>query len=178
MNEYITEAVVLSAKPYHEFDRMVDFYTKDLGRLEARVVGGAKITSKLSPHLDRFNLVTLRLIEKNNFTVADAITVDRFLKLKTSPQSFEVASTLAFLLKEAVPYNLQDLRLWHELLRSLKRGHFDFRLFLKLLGYDPSSAACSLCDKKAIKYFFPGDHGFLCAACSAKIPRKDLVCIR
>ena len=77
--EYCTEAIVLGRRENGpSYNRFVDLYTKELGLLEARVVGGRRITSKLSPHLDFGNLALLRLVSKNQFTVDDALTEERF----------------------------------------------------------------------------------------------------
>ena len=80
MVEYLTQAIVLDSRPQKENDRTVDIYTKNFGRLRVRVIGGRRILSKLAPHLDIFNLVTVRLVEKNQITVTDVLTDERFRK--------------------------------------------------------------------------------------------------
>lgn len=158
MREYFTEAVVLEVSPVGLQDRIVNLYTKDFGRLKAKVVGGRKITSKLSPHLEEGNLVETRLVEKNRFTVTDAILKKKFRK---NPSVFDVL----FLLKSVVPELVPDLRLWHGLVQGLEREIPDKKIFLKLLGYNSVFADCDHCGSREINYFSAGTQVFLCREC-------------
>ena len=162
MREYFTEAVVLESGPAGSQDRFVDLYTREFGRLRAKVVGGRKITSKLSPHLEKGNLVEVRLVEKNRFTVADVISKKRFGK---NLAVFEVL----FLLKSLLPELVSDLRLWHGLLHGLRQANPDKKVFLKLLGYNSIFAVCDSCGAGKVKYFSAGDQVFLCEKCSSRI---------
>ena len=68
-------AIVLAVREHRESDRVVDLFTRDLGRIRARVPGGSKILSKFSAHLSVLNIVTVRLVQKHSFTVTDAVRV-------------------------------------------------------------------------------------------------------
>jgi DNA repair protein RecO len=177
MKEYFTEAIILNRGICVGADRLVEFYTKDLGRVEAKVRGGSKILSKLSPHLDFLNLVTLRLVFKNHYTVADALTKNNFRALKKDVNLYEAAANMVFLVNSLVPKELPDLRLWHEMIYSLKKGDFDFAGFLKFLGYDPQEAICEICAAKKPKIFWPKEQVFLCPACSVKFSQNELILI-
>ncbi|MBI4034197.1 MAG: recombination protein O N-terminal domain-containing protein [Candidatus Brennerbacteria bacterium] len=163
MREYFAEAVVLGLKPSGAQDRIVNLYTKDLGRLTARVVGGRKITSKLSPHLEQGNLVEARLVEKSRFVLADAVLKKRFGR---SSAVFEALFLLNSLLPELVP----DLRLWHGLLRGLEKGKPDKKIFLKLMGYNTLLAKCENCGRAPVDYFRTADQIFLCRSCFTSSP--------
>lgn len=175
MKEYLTQAIVLRVSPRGEFDRFLDLYTKVLGRVGARVIGGRRILSKLSPHLQDLTLINVRLVKKGGFTVTDALEQDRFLSLKKNPRDFVKAQDLIFLIRELVPKAAPDLRLWHEVARALQTDNWNFRVFLKLLGYDPAGAACEICGAKKVAAFYPGDQSFLCFKCSGKFPKNKLV---
>jgi len=160
MREYFTPAIVLASRPAGESDRLVDLYTKDLGRLGARVVGGLKMNSKLSPHLDVGNLVDVRLVYKNQFTVTDVLSRSRF----RGAGFWRVLSSLKSLFPEQNP----DLRLWHEVLHGFKNRKVKMRNILKILGYDPLLAECVSCGGRSVAYFYPKDQSFLCLRCSQR----------
>ncbi|MCP6720166.1 MAG: DNA repair protein RecO [Patescibacteria group bacterium] len=168
MKEYLTEAVVLNVKPYKETDRLVDLYTKDFGRVVAKVTGGRRATSKLSPHLDTMSLVETRLIQKNRFTVADVMVKERFRFLREDLRKNSSALKLMFLLRSLVPELTPDLQFWHHLIRSLKQGKVSTRTFLELLGYNPLLASCESCYAREISHFSLVDQSFLCRQCSLK----------
>lgn len=166
MREYFTEAVVLGLKPSGEEDRIVSLYTRVFGRLEAKVVGGRKITSKLSPHLEEGNLIEARLVEKSRFILADTVLKKRFGK---SPLVFDVL----FLLKSVLPELVSDLRLWHGLLQGLRDERLDKKIFLKFLGYNAAFARCESCESQDVGYFSMTDQTFLCRRCFTRAPSNQ-----
>lgn len=169
MREYYTLGIVLGSRPSDVSDRMVDLYTKDLGRLQAKVVAGRKLTSKLSPHLSPGNLVEVRLVEKVKFIVADAVIKERFIR---SHEALEFLFLLRSLLPEFVP----DLQIWHHLVRSLKERKVKNSVILKFLGYNPLLARCEFCSQKNVAYFSITNQVFLCRRCAASSP-ADVVLI-
>ena len=179
MKEYLTEALVLNVRPAKEQDRSVDFYTKDLGRVRARVIGGRKIVSKLSPHLDVLNLVKVRLINKNRLTVTDVLSYDRFADLRKNVGIYSHALELLFLLRSLVPEGEPDLRLWHYLVSALKHQRLSRRDLFNVLGYNPLFSNCSNCNLKRVDYFTFSEQSFLCSPCRDKFyfNRSDLIYI-
>ena len=168
MKEYFTEGVVLNCRPINETDRIVDIYTKNQGRIETRVIGGRKILSKLSSHLDVLNFVRIRLIQKNRFTLVDVLVEDRFLSVRSDLRKYAGILDLIFLMRALTPIAMPDLSLWHFLVRSFKNGIINFGNFLRLAGYDPIFATCQDCHLKGVEYFDTNDHSFLCAVCNAR----------
>ncbi|HXF44156.1 MAG TPA: recombination protein O N-terminal domain-containing protein [Candidatus Paceibacterota bacterium] len=165
MREYLTPAVVLGSRPVGDRDRLVDLYTKDLGRLSALVVGGMMVNSKLSPHLDVGNLVDVRLVRKNRFTVTDAAIRDR---LRGGNFLRDV-----YFVKSILPEEVPDLRLWHDLVQSLGSAKTAVRRLLKVLGYDPLLARCDACGGADVAYFYPGDQSFFCSSCPRRFGLGD-----
>ncbi|KKU93800.1 MAG: hypothetical protein UY26_C0004G0013 [Candidatus Jorgensenbacteria bacterium GW2011_GWA1_48_13] len=161
MREYLTPAIVLGSHHSGEYDRSVDLYTRDLGRLRARVVGGSRLSSKLSPHLDVGNLVDVRLVHKNKFTVTDVVTKERF------QPSASLLKMIVFV-KSLLPETAPDLRFWHQLVGDLKSAKLRTNPLLKILGYDPILAACENCRTEKVAYFHPADQSFLCTDCTLK----------
>ncbi len=177
MKEYLTPAIVLRTGPRGEFDRFVDLYTRNFGRIGARVVGGRRILSKLTPHLSVMSVANVRLVQKGGFTVTDALAQSGYSAFKKNIGQFSKFQDLIFLIREMAPKGLADLRLWHEFLRSFQTTRINFRIFLKLLGYDPVIASCELCGRGKVDYFYVGDQSFLCVKCSGQIPKNKLILI-
>jgi len=178
MKEYLTEGIVLNIEHIDEDNNSVDLYTKELGRIKAKVIGGRKILSKLMPHLDVLNLVKLRLVEKKHFIVVDAIAKDIFLELKNSPK--KLASVLNFFyVFRAICYPAEpDFRLWYWLVRSFRLKSFNYHEFLKIIGYDPLIACCEICGKKKPEYFSIKDQSFVCYRCHTKFPENTLLYLK
>ena len=82
MNEFVTEAIVLGSYTRGEYDKYTVLFTYTFGKIEARVVSGSKPQSKLFPHLDTLNHVTVRLARKTRFVVTDVLTRNRFTNLR------------------------------------------------------------------------------------------------
>lgn len=175
MVEYLTQAVVLNYRSRKESDRSVDLFTKNYGRLEASVIGGRKILSKLAPHLDLFNLVTVRLVEKNSTTLTDVLTDERFEKERRDRDFYPAAFRIIGLVRALSPKGAPDLRLWHALVRSLRNADGNVRDFLKILGYDPAHAACDNCGRAPVAAFRTGDQSFFCRACGSKVRADELI---
>ena len=153
MMEYLTQAVVLGIRPHKESDRVVDLYTRDFGRLESNVVGGRKILSKLSPHLDLFNVITVRLAEKNRIILTDALTDESFRKNRRDPKFYPSAFRILSLVRALTPKGVPDLHLWHLIIKSLVSADGNIKTFLKVLGYDPREAECDICAGKPATFF-------------------------
>lgn len=178
MKEYLTEAIVLGVRPVGEQDNLVDFYSRHLGRLQARVISGRKILSKLSCHLDPLNLVSVRLVEKKQFIVADVATLDRFSPLRFYRNKLTAALVLISALRNLSFPSDPDPRLWHWFTNSLKRGKFNIRDFLRIIGYDSAAAVCGICGVKNVNVFSLDDHFFVCRRCGFKIPFNRLLLIK
>ena len=176
MREYLTEALVLDKYASNETDLIVDLYTKELGRVKAKITSGQKITSKLSPHLEPLTFSLVRLTEKKGFVVADALTHDSLGHFRISSVFFAKALKLLSSLKELIYSEEIDPKLWFWLKKSLNaKSQIIFSQFLKILGYDPKLAQCHKCHSRFIKSFLVRDQIFLCRYCSSKIPQNTLL---
>ncbi|MDP3974895.1 MAG: recombination protein O N-terminal domain-containing protein [Candidatus Jorgensenbacteria bacterium] len=166
MKEFVTQALVLGVRSLGESDRAADLFTLALGRCEARMVAGRAIVSKFAPHTDPLNLLTVRLVKKGRYTLADAVAENRFPVLRRSAKAFAEALEAFFALKVLIPKEEPDPRLFHEVCRALTRGRLTTDHILSLLGYEPREARCDRCRKPAVRYFIPRDGVFFCGACS------------
>ena len=112
MREYLTEALVLDKTAANETDFIVDLYTKELGRVKAKITSGQKITSKLSPHLEPLTFSLVRLTEKNGFVVTDALTKNNLSYFRKHPVSFAKALKLISAIRELIYSEETDPKLW------------------------------------------------------------------
>lgn len=160
MREYITDAVVLHKEPNGDFDHRIILFTKQFGKLAAKSKSARKITSKLSGHLEPGTLAAVRLVEKNNLQVVDALKKS---KLKTSLADLHF---LGKLLADAEP----EPHIWE----ALANGTFSWKETLRTLGWDPASASCNACMNRA-SVFHVATQEFFCANCPSKAPQEELL---
>jgi len=167
MREFVTDAIVLGDAPTKEHDRAFDCYTEQLGRITIRAVSGMKSKSKLAPHCALMKLVRLRVIEKNTFTLADAIAEDTFVDERDSLEIKNQAIYFLFAIKHLTPKEVSDSRLWNFILQSFQEKNFSIRNLLAISGYDPALSLCGICGIEAPECFSVESYEFFCANCSA-----------
>lgn len=181
MKEYFTEALVLDKIENKEADGTVVFYSFDLGKVSAKARSIKKITSKLSAHLEPLNFVNVRLIEKNGFQVADALTLNRQPELRSNPEILAKFLRIIQFIKTTT-FELQpDHRLYFVIKKIMFAEYGErqiCRLLLKILGFDPEFAACHFCDDKKTEYFLKEDCIFLCRRCGgSKIKENEVILV-
>jgi len=163
MVEHYTKAFVLAREPRGELDAALTLYTKDLGKVVAKIKSVRRITSKLSGHLVPGSLANVRIVERNGngHQVVDALSTHLEINLES----------LRFLdfVNKLTPAGVPDLQLWHELESTLMKkipSKDTYQKVISLMGYDAKNAACDNCGSRQIAYFVPRDIMFLCARCS------------
>lgn len=95
MVEYRTHAVVLKSTDLGEADRLISFYTRDFGRIDAVAIGSRRIRAKLAAHLEPLTISYVELAEKNRKVVTTAMELEHFPKIRSDFEKLE--ATLAFL---------------------------------------------------------------------------------
>lgn len=163
MQEYVSEALVLSKDPVGELDVRVSLFTKDFGKLVARAKSARKILSKLSAHLEPGNLVRARFIQQKGLQVVDVLKSSRVL---TDPHDLYILDRV---LAEGVP----DYELW----TTLVGNTFSWRTTLKTLGWDPSGADCEMCALRTPIAFHSDTQRFFCDSCAFLMPISEIVFI-
>ncbi len=160
MLEYVTEAIVLDKIDLGELDSKVYLFTKEFGKVTAKIKSGRKIISKLASHTEPLNLVTVRIVDKNSPQLIDALTSKRGVPGKTF---FKIVS----LIKNIAPESQPDINLWELLLSLIGRRaeSEDFINTLKFLGFDPRHAKCNNCLKGSPDFFSVQDLIFYCRDC-------------
>lgn len=161
MFEIITEAIVLDKTDQGEFDSRVYLYTKDLGKISAKITSARKITSKLAAHSEPQNLITARIVDKNGPQLVDALIVEK------SGKSGELVKIFS-LVKELAAEGQKDLTLWNFLEKLLRNGFKDGSAAeaLGILGFEPTYAKCGHCHKGKPYAFSAEDLVFYCNKCA------------
>jgi recombinational DNA repair protein (RecF pathway) len=160
MIEHYTEAIVLDKEDLGEHDSRVFLYSKDLGKIVAKITSARKIISKLASHLEPGNLAQIRLINKNSFQVADALK-DRSLYKRWRELS------ILHLVKELVGEGQPDEELWNFLIG----GELNGEKALAILGFDGQFASCGSCGVKSPTHFLLADLDYSCLPCFVKSGR-------
>lgn len=196
MLEHYTEAFVFNNKTSKEIDAVVSLYTRDFGKVIAKVKSARKITSKLNGHLQPLNFVNARLIEKNflldgrqGFQIVDALSVDGAYFKKSFEESEKLLNIAEFINEMTFELH-QDLRLWQAIKKIFSvdlaglEEKIIYRGLLKILGFDPEHASCvaylptgKVCGNSQTDYFSKIEHIFLCAGCIGKIDKNQLLLI-
>ncbi|MDO8504948.1 MAG: recombination protein O N-terminal domain-containing protein [Candidatus Liptonbacteria bacterium] len=153
MNEYVSEAIVLEKDPQGELDERVSVFTKRFGKFSAKVKSSRKITSKLSPHLEPGNLIRVRLVEKGNLQIVDALKSERL----NSPPAF------FYLLNRILAEGEPDTELW----KALISGEANWKKILGILGWDPMHASCENCGRPGAASFHLASQSFFCGNCGS-----------
>ncbi len=160
MLEYVTEAVVLDKIDLAEQDSRVFLFTKDFGKVVAKITSGRKIISKLAAHSEPLNYVTVRIVDKNSPQLIDVLSSKKIIPGKTAFKTL-------YLIKEIAPENQPDPDLW-EFLKSMEDKQVEEGVFiqaLKILGFDPMHAKCNNCLKGSPDFFSVKDLAFYCKYC-------------
>lgn len=164
MLDIVAHAIVLKKEFLGDYDAIYTFFTKDYGKVSARAKSVRKIASRLAAHLEPGLLSGVRLVarggrgERTHFQVADAL-LDR--RLFTDFSFLELVDGMALSLHA-------DSALWDFLLT----GNSERKKLLALSGFGEEQT-CLSCSLPAVSLYHP-DQAFLCARCSAEIP-KELV---
>ena len=84
MAQYTTEAVILGVKNWGDADKMLQFFSRDRGKIKAAAFGCRRPKSALAGAMQMFNVVELSLTEGHRVdTVRQAVIRRRFPHLET-----------------------------------------------------------------------------------------------
>lgn len=177
-----TTALVLASLDHGESDKIITFFSRDLGRV-AGIAKGANRSKKRFPNkLELFSHVTLAYSERSRsplIFIVDADLHNSFLELRRNVDCYVAATFIRETLLMATGERQGDEGVFDLLLWSLQvmddgreplgvTAVFLLRLFDRL-GYRPDLTHCRSCEKP----FSPGDSfsfqhltgGLLCGTC-------------
>jgi len=182
--EVKTPAVVIRRARLKEADRVIIFFTRDLGKVAAVAKGVRKAKSKLAGHLETLTYTDLTLARgKNLDVIIGSQAINPQLSIRESLERTAHAMYFAELVYQFAPEGQANPGLFDLLVGSLEvlGGHpspeFVSRFFelnlLKNLGYKPELRRCPVCgtELQAVNnYFAPASGGILCPSCAAARP--------
>ena len=181
---YRTPAVILKRTDLGEADRIVTFFSRDVGKIRAVAKGVRRTTSRSAGHLEPFTLSDVMFaVGRELDVISQADTLEAFREIR---EDLEL-TTHAYYLAEVVDLLTED-RLENrdvfdtlvEGLHSLRATHdprmvlivFHLRL-LEALGYRPELRECVSC-RATIEpnrnHFSALLGGVLCPACGPREP--------
>lgn len=118
---YSSEGIVLASDKYRESDRLLVIYTSERGKIRVISRGSRKMSSKLSPHLEPLDYVSLMLVNgKTLITLTRSSKIEDFKNLKSSGAYSLLALHLLELVNESVLENLPDDKIYKLLLDLLR----------------------------------------------------------
>jgi recombinational DNA repair protein (RecF pathway) len=162
MEEQYTRGVVIERAWEGERDARVLVYTEVFGKVQAKVQGMQRFTSKLSGHLVPGTYADLRIVERKNggLQIVESFSTRK----KIDPEMF----SFLHMLDSVVPLEEPDKKVW-EFVEFVMNGDIPprhaYRLLLEILGFGPDHAPCAWCGKKQCEHFIPRDVVFLCRSC-------------
>lgn len=181
-----TPAIVLKSRRWGEADRIVTFYTKQVGKIRGVARGARRLKSRFGAALEPFTLCHLDLFEKRGdslFRVSSVDPIEPFQLLREDLGLMASAARMVNVIAAVTPDGDPDSRLFDTLeqgLRSLLRSSdpvytallFQIRL-LGLTGFRPQTDRCAACGQikpTGEPQFSPMAGGLVCTSCAACQP--------
>lgn len=176
-----TRVFSLGNYPYGEGDRVVVFYSRDLGKIKAAAKGVRKSTSKLvvlTELLNESDVVLAKRPGADLYRLAHGSLLDSRPALKERLASISALQVLADVLRSCVPDAEPDEGLYALLTETLERiglgrDHPEAalaRFFLRFLergGYPASLASCAACGRSdaQVGRLSAMRGGWVCSSC-------------
>lgn len=182
-------AVTLSRRDLKEFDQVISFYTKDLGKIEAFARGIKKITAKNAPSLEPFSVLEIELVPgKEKTYITKAYPVELFSRIREGLEKIFVGNYILQVVDASLGPGVKDEKIFemiHSFLRFLDAEHKPSFLLLPAfiikfwgqMGFQPVLDKCAKCGGKdrSISFFDISAGGALCKNCAANSVGKKKV---
>ncbi len=175
-----TEAVIIKKTKLGEADRILTFYTPDMGKTQGVAKGVRRPKSKMAGHLELLTHSRVQLARGRNLdTVTGSQTVNAFLPLKEDLWLTSYGLYVTELVHQFTPEHVANPGLFRLLVetllnlcrpeadRELALRHFELHL-LDAVGYRPQLQECVNCHaalEPVTNYFSPVAGGVLCPKC-------------
>src|SRR5438270_4287523 len=116
---YRTEAVVLRQRRLGEADRIVTFFSPQLGKIDAVAKGVRKQTSRKAGHLEPLSWTSLLLATGQNLDIiTQSETVESFLPLREDLQRLARGLYVCELVDRATPERLEQFPIFQLLVET------------------------------------------------------------
>ncbi|MBR1397512.1 MAG: DNA repair protein RecO [Selenomonadaceae bacterium] len=114
-----TEAVVLLTNDFGDANRVVTFFTKNYGKIEANAYGCRRAKNKISGAMQVFNHISLEFIKGNIYTVHEADVIS-FYKINEDLNRLAYASVFFEIVNRMTVLEEVDTEVFYLLLKSLE----------------------------------------------------------
>lgn len=178
-----TVAITLRSRKWGDADRIVTFYTKQLGKIRGVARGARRFKSRMGAALEPLTICELNLLEKPGnslYLVSQVDLVEPFVRLREDLTLMAAAARMVNVVGAVTPDGDPDPRLFETLeqgLRSLVVSDdplitallFQIRL-LGLTGFRPQTDHCTGCGRTKViqePQFSPLSGGLVCQTCAA-----------
>ena len=179
-----TSAIILKSRKWGEADRIVTFYSKELGKIRGVARGARRFKSRFGATLEPFTLCHLDLFEKQGdslYRISHVDLIESFQSLREELGLMACAARMVNVVGAVTPDGDPDRRLFETLeqgLGSLKHSRdpaltallFQIRL-LGLTGFRPQTDQCATCGRMCVTgepQFSPLAGGFVCFSCATR----------
>ena len=179
-----TAAITLKSRKWGDADRIVTFYTKEIGKIRGVARGARRMKSRLGASLEPLSICHLNLFEKSGdslYRVSQVDLVEPFMKFREDLTLMTAAARMVNLVGAVTPDGDPDSKLFETLevgLRALVTSQdpaltallFQIRL-LGLIGFRPQTDHCAGCGKTKViqePQFSPASGGLVCTICAAR----------
>ena len=183
-----TAAITLNSRKWGDADRIVTFYTKEMGKIRGVARGARRMKSRLGASLEPLTICHLNLFEKSGdslYRVSQADLVEPFMRFREDLTLMTAAARMVNVVGAVTPDGDPDPPLFetlelglHALVTSrdpaLTALLFQIRL-LGLIGFCPQTDHCAACGKGRMMgepQFSPLSGGLVCArlCCAPSVP--------
>jgi DNA repair protein RecO (recombination protein O) len=179
-----TTAITLNSRKWGDADRIVTFYTREMGKVRAVARGARRMKSRLGASLEPLTICQLNLFEKSGdslYRVSQVDLVEPFMRFREDLTLMTAAARMVNVVGAVTPDGDPDAQLFETLelgLRTLVTSQdpaltallFQIRL-LGLIGFRPQTDHCAACGKGRLmgeSQFSPLSGGLVCETCAAR----------
>ena len=183
MSIHKTEAIVLNKRDFRETSLIVNFYTRDFGKLTGILKGIKEEPAKFASTLEPFSYNEIIFYKKRNSSlhlVSQCDTRDNFNAIRQSIFKIGMGSLMTEILDAVMPQEDKNEDIFNLILASLKeletnRDAYKIMMIFKikllaLSGFKPHFDSCVSCGLKILgaSKFSVSYGGLLCPGCDKK----------
>jgi len=179
-----TVAVTLKSRKWGDADRIVTFYTKDLGKIRGVARGARRLKSRMGAALEPLAICDLNLFEKSGdslYRVSQVDLIEPFVCFRSNLTLMVAAARMTNVVAAVTPDGDPDPQLFETLERGLYAMQssddpaltallFQIRL-LGQIGFRPQTDHCAACGTTRVildPQFSPASGGVVCAPCAMR----------
>jgi DNA repair protein RecO (recombination protein O) len=177
-------AVTLKSRKWGDADRLLTFYTKEIGKIRGVARGARKKRSRLGAALEPLTICQLNLFEKPGdplYRVSQVDLIEPFMRFRNDLTLMAAAARVANVVAAVTPEGDPDAQLFE----TLEQGLYSLAAtddpaltalvlqirLLSLTGFRPQTDQCAACGKnRRIEepQFSPVSGGLVCQSCAAR----------